>query len=164
MKYFNELHKNIITNILKKIVDIYKDNLVSLIIFGSYARNNPRLNSDLDILIILKQGKKRTELNDFFYEKIEKEFEKDLLNLYENYGINIDLSPFIISKENSSYFNPLYLDMAEQSEIILDENNYFSEILKRIKKIKKQYNIKKLNYGNRYFWDFSNRNLIGEKI
>lgn len=46
--------KKILTIFKEKINDFYKNKLVNIILFGSQARNDAENNSDIDILIILK--------------------------------------------------------------------------------------------------------------
>ena len=60
------------TKLLKRIKEYYGEQLVSLVIFGSYARKENKLSSDLDILIILiRTNRPRHERIREFVEEIE---------------------------------------------------------------------------------------------
>jgi predicted nucleotidyltransferase len=162
LPYFNSEHRATIEKIVEKILETYKDRLTSFIIFGSYARGEAKLNSDLDILIILKEKSTTGKELDFFNKKVEIPVEKDLQKLYETWGINLELSPIIFSEEEAKYFNPLYLDMVENSIIVYDKDGFFSKILKKISEIKKK--VKKVNQGNTFIWEMVEENPIGEKL
>ena len=80
-------------HIFKKIISILKNNRISRIsIFGSYARGENNLESDIDIMVKFSVKKSLLEI-----VKIERE-------LYESIGIKVDLlteksiSPYLIDK------------------------------------------------------------------
>jgi len=74
MKIYSALHKKYVHSLITGIKECYKDNLVSLVIFGSYARNENNPKSDIDILIVLENaGRMRERLEDFI-ENIEDPF------------------------------------------------------------------------------------------
>ena len=54
--FFTDLHLDCIALVLRRIIDYYSARLVSLAVFGSYARKEPRFDSDLDLLIVLMPG------------------------------------------------------------------------------------------------------------
>ncbi len=63
MKFYSKLQEEYIKKLIERIKDHYKDNLVSIVIFGSYARKENKPKSDIDILIVLERaGKMRDEL------------------------------------------------------------------------------------------------------
>ncbi len=154
--------KRILEKLFKQIISIYGDRLITLAIFGSYARGEPKLDSDLDIFIILKDKKGISSEINLFQEKIETVIERDLQKLYEKFGINFEISPIILSKDEAVYFNPLYLDMADNSIIIFDKDNFLGRILKIVKQKKRK--IKKVLHGNTYLWEMIEENLLGEKL
>ena len=164
MNFFNSTHQKLILDILERIKSVYKARLVSLVVYGSYARNEAKLNSDLDMLLILRQaGRLRKEI-DAFYDNIEEPFDETLQYLFEHYGINLELSPLILTEENSRYFQPLYFDMIEHSEIIYDSDRYFENLLKKVKETKENNNFTKETVGNTYLWDFRNYNILGVRL
>ena len=62
-------HVNLLTQEIKNIL---KNNLVSIILFGSYARGDFTVNSDIDILVIIEDTEVdyRERINDFL-DKID---------------------------------------------------------------------------------------------
>ncbi|MGD1701379.1 nucleotidyltransferase domain-containing protein [Dapis sp. BLCC M229] len=45
----------ILTRVKQEFKKVYQDNLISLILFGSQARGDAKLDSDIDILVVLKE-------------------------------------------------------------------------------------------------------------
>ena len=58
MRIFTKTHKEYIEKLMERIKEYYGSNLVSVVVFGSYAKGQNKTNSDLDILIVLKECKK----------------------------------------------------------------------------------------------------------
>jgi len=87
-------------NTIKKIIDVLKRNgIVKAGIFGSYARGDAKKNSDIDILIEVK-NKKKFSLFDLV--GLEMELEKKLgkkVDLLTYKGVNRHLKKYILSDE-----------------------------------------------------------------
>ena len=162
IKVLHPEQAEIIEKLLDRIIEFYGDNLVSLAVFGSFARGEPKLNSDLDILIILKKKEGIGKELERFQEHIESVVDAKLQRLCEVHGIDMEISPLILSEEDAKFFNPIYLDMVEHSIIIFDRGGLLQKILDRVRE--KMGNIKKLEFGATYIWDMTQENLIGEKL
>ncbi len=147
---------------MDRIIEFYGDNLVSFAIFGSFARGEPKLNSDLDILIVLKRKEGIGKELQRFQEHIESVVDAKLQELYEVHGIDMEISPLILSSENAKFFNPIYLDMVHHSIIIFDRNGFLQKILEKVRQ--KMDKIRKYQVGATYIWDMTRENLIGEKL
>ena len=46
--------KKILKEFKEKLIDLYKDQLVDVLLYGSYARGEQREDSDIDIAVVLK--------------------------------------------------------------------------------------------------------------
>ncbi len=161
---FNHTHREIIDRTISAIKDAYTDNLISLAIYGSYANGNARFNSDLDLFIILdKTGRRIAELK-YFYDKVEVPLENELLQLLKLHRIDMSISPFIVSKEQASFFNPLYLDMSENAYIIYDKDDFLRSILIKVGELIKRHNFKKKLLSNTFLWDMSSHVMIGQRV
>ncbi len=49
-----EKYQELTELLLKEIKEFYKDRLVSVVLFGSVARETQRFDSDIDILLVIK--------------------------------------------------------------------------------------------------------------
>ena len=124
--------KNSLSSLLEEIkertVEYYRDDLVSLVVFGSVARGKATPESDIDLLIILKE-KPDSSYQTFmgFYENVESK----LKNLEEP-GLRI---------------SPIFLRMSSLKEdipwlwetefiVLYDKDGFFRNFLKRLEKFK----------------------------
>ena len=78
----NSLEKNVAINIIKKEID-KKTNTVydTILIFGSYGKGQQRTNSDIDLLCIIPEGKRK--------EQYEQEMHSILKLLHYKIDVNI---------------------------------------------------------------------------
>ena len=163
VRFFSESHKEYVTKLLKRIKEYYSKQLVSLVIFGSYARKENKLSSDLDLLIILRTDKPRYERIKEFVENIEMPLEYLTQRLIDE-GIFIDISPIILSEEEAKYFNPIYLDMVEHSIIVVDKNNLVNNILEKVREYMDKWGSYKEFVGNRWAWIIKRGEFGGVKL
>ena len=136
---------------------------MSLVIFGSYARKENKLSSDLDILIILRTNRPRHERIREFVEEIEMPLEHLIQGLIDE-GIFVDLSPIIFSEEGAKYFNPIYLDMVEHSIIVFDESKFVGEILEKVREHMDNWGSYKEFVGNNWTWIIKKGEFRGVKL
>ena len=72
IKFLNKNEKNAISKFLKELSNHFKDNLISVILFGSKSRGDYDKESDIDLLIILKQIDSFRKINKYL-SKIESD-------------------------------------------------------------------------------------------
>jgi len=159
-RLFSSEHEKYIAELLDRIIHHYSDNLVSLVIFGSYARKENRLTSDLDILIILKTARSRSERIREFVEYIEIPLEAQAQKLADE-GIFVDASPIILSTKEAEYFNPLYLDMLEHAVIVVDRNSFFKNIINKVREKVDEWGSYKEYFGNWWVWVVKKGDFVG---
>ena len=164
ISFFNAKQKKVFERLVTLIKEAYKERLVSLAVYGSYAGGRARLNSDLDIFIILNERDSLHKEFDLFYEKVESALEKELMELYDKFGIDMEISPFIVDAKEAEYFNPLYLDMLEDVVILYDREGFLEGILERVNMLKDKYKFRKEYVANTHLWDMTRKNMIGEKV
>lgn len=164
IRFFNSFQEKVFNKTISLIKNVYGDNLVSLSVYGSYANETARLNSDLDLFIIIEKARGRSFDLGFFYENIEKPIEDDIFRLFKEYKIDMTLSSFIVSKEQAVYFNPIYLDMCEGCEIVYDRSDYLRSILKRVGQIKRDHKFKKIPIANTFQWDMNNQVMLRHRF
>jgi predicted nucleotidyltransferase len=121
----------ILDEFLQKCKQKFGDNLISIILFGSYARGTATEYSDVDLLIIAKNlPKRRIERY-----KIIRDIILDFIYEYE-----INLSPILIKPEELSHKNisPLIYGILTGYKVIYDKDNFWKNYLERIKPIIKE--------------------------
>ena len=121
----------VLNEFLEKCKEKFKDDLISIILFGSYARGTATKYSDVDLLVIAKNLPKRRIDRHKVLRDIVLEF------IYK-YGINI--SPILIEPRDLSPkdINPLICGILTGYKIIYDKNNFWKNYLERIKPVIKR--------------------------
>jgi len=86
----NETEKKAVDELIEKLKEVYGDNLVKVILYGSKARGDSTEDSDIDIMVVLKN-----------FDKWENEFNKIFDIVYEvetKYDYEVLIS-FIIKRQ-----------------------------------------------------------------
>jgi len=94
--------------VVKRVITILKmelkENLISIVLFGSYARGNEKKYSDIDLLVITKEINKKQKENILI--KLEKIiYPKDIIFFTESELNNatFNLSPLVLSIFTNPY-------------------------------------------------------------
>jgi len=99
--------------------------LVSVVLFGSSAREDWDERSDLDLLIIVEE-----------YEEMESTLIDTCVGIVMDYGVSI--APIIWDVEdlnaNITYKSPLFLTLLLGYKIVYDRSNFFRNKIREIKK------------------------------
>jgi len=103
------------------------DSLISVVLFGSHARGNPRQESDIDLQIIRK---------DFPRGRLERR--KGWLQLEKKMPLPEDwkekIAPILLTPEEAVQTRPYYLGILTAHRILFDRNQFYENILQRLKK------------------------------
>jgi uncharacterized protein len=145
-------YTKLVQKIFHKTKEYYKKDLISFVVFGSYAKDTLSPYSDIDILIITKkQPKSRAKRIINFINNVEKKLEKYIENLRKK-NIFVEISPIIKTQEEVEYGSFLFLDMIQDSIILYDKDNFFKEYLYSLDKKLKEYGSKKVFKKGGYYW------------
>lgn len=110
---------------IEKLRDKLGTHLVSVVLFGSSAREDWDESSDFDLLIIVEE-----------YDEIETILIDICVGIVMDYGVSI--APIIWDVEdlnaNIKYKSPLFLTLLLGYKIVYDRSNYFRNKIRRIKK------------------------------
>jgi len=93
----NETEKKAIDELIEKLKLIYGDNLVKVILYGSKARGDSREDSDIDIMIILRD----------FKNKVEEIKKVSAIVSSINFIYEVFISPVILRKKDYEIANIL---------------------------------------------------------
>jgi len=95
----------------------FGENLVSIILFGSYARGNFRESSDIDFLVIVKDLPEK-------WKERKKLFEEAIRRISEKYGKYTEVIP-LTEKEfisNLMHSNSLFITFFLGHKVLFDRN------------------------------------------
>ncbi|MBO3832761.1 MAG: nucleotidyltransferase domain-containing protein [Candidatus Brockarchaeota archaeon] len=158
-----EPYRNLVSNLLKTLLSMFGDRLISLIVYGSVARGDARQSSDLDLLIIIEGlPESRLDRNKIF-DAIEDLLTKDLEDLHAS-GYHMTLSPILKTPEEARKISSLYLDMVEDAVIVYDKNRFFESILARLSKKLKELGAERVWVGKKWYWRLRKDLKPGEEV
>jgi hypothetical protein len=158
-----EPYATLLNNMLEIMKEEFKDDLISVVVYGSVARGDNRNDSDVDLLIIMKNLPKDSMLKRIrlFETKVE-----DKLNLdeYWKMGYYISLSPVLKTPEEAEKFSPPYLDMVYDAVILYDSNYFFTRILQKLRDRLKELGAERVRMGKKWYWVLKKDSRFGETV
>lgn len=152
-KMLKERFEELTKRLLSEIRSFYGDRLISVVIFGSVAREAQTFDSDLDVLIIadkLPHGRMK-RIREF--ESVEEKLEPLIKTFQKEFGINTYISAIIKSPEEAERGSPLFLDMVEDAKILFDRDRFFEKRLERLRIRLKELGAKRIWKANAWYWD-----------
>ncbi|ACP37316.1 nucleotidyltransferase domain-containing protein [Saccharolobus islandicus] len=137
----------------KELVDaflkVYGDDLISLVLFGSYARGEQRRDSDIDLLVVLKEIKNRYEVMRKFL-LAEDILENTLYPRLREKGFEPYISPIIYDVQTATRFRPLYIMMVFEARILYDREGVMTKTLEKIRRRLEELGAKREKFGRGY--------------
>jgi len=160
-----EPYRSIVAKLLEGLLDRFGERLISLIVYGSVARGDFRADSDLDLLIVIDGlPGSRLERQRMLLEVEEESSLRSFLEDLWNRGVNVDLSPIIITPAEASRIRPIYLDMVEDSIIVHDKDGFFERILERLRDALERLGAERIWVGRKWYWRLKKDYRPGEVI
>jgi len=156
----------ILSTLEKSIVEAFKkvfgENLVSVALFGSYARGDFNENSDIDVLVVLKSVVDRYVLHKEL-DRVEEEL-KSFFTCLNQHGYYPQISPIVLSEENAKKTRPLYLDIVFDAKILYDTNSLLSSVFSKIRRKLEEYNAGRVRVGKKWVTLLKRNYKFGEVI
>ena len=122
--YVNPRFREVIKCILSELENLFGDNLVSVVLFGSVARGDFKEGSDIDLLVVAKNFpagySRRIDLLLPIAEKIRDRAPGHLVQFYP------------LRVEEASKNRPIYLDFLTDSIILYDKDGFMESVLKNL--------------------------------
>ena len=149
-KFFRHYLKSFLTYFKKEL----NDDLVSLILYGSVARDTWNRESDIDVLLIVSNNyfnqfneDKISEITINFYNKCREGIMHDK---YKNHSIEI----LTLSINGLDKFRTLFYDIAVDGIIIYDTNNIGFNLLMKYRKRIEKMGLKRIYLDkNDFYWE-----------
>ena len=153
----------LLNNIVRIMREEFKDDLISIVLYGSVARGDNRNDSDVDLLIVMNNLPKDSMLKRIrlFETRVE-----DKLNLdeYWNKGYYISLSPILKTPDEAEKISPLYLDMVYDAVILYDKDQFFTKILEKLKEKLRELGAERIIMGKKWYWILKKDSKFGETV
>lgn len=140
MTFFEQAEK--FTQDLK---DHFSDQLVSVVLFGSVARNSTTDDSDIDLWVVLEGLPKSRYQRRLVLEPLFNEFEKE--------GIKTPVNCHLKTPTEAKHITLLHYDLAQEGILLYDKQDFMLGILKGVKKRIQQMGAQKRKRGKFTYWD-----------
>jgi predicted nucleotidyltransferase len=163
LENIEEPYRSLVKDLLNTLLLVFKDNLVSVVVYGSVARGQMRRDSDLDLLIVAEKLPASRFERIAMFNRAEDAVEKSLEELSEK-GYFVTFSPIIKTVEEAERISPLYLDMVDEGIIVYDRNSFFEKILEKLSKKLMELGAERVWVGRKWYWRLKKDYKFGEVI
>lgn len=161
IRFFSNRHRAHFEALIGGLTAFYGERLSSLAIFGSYARGEAGLHSDLDLLIVLRSaGPMGSRIREFI-AGVEEPHEGVAQRLFEEEGILMDPSPYILTKDEALRFQPIYFDWVDTCILLEDRDGLVERVIAGVDQMRKSTRAEKVEAGAGWAW-IADRFLGGE--
>ena len=141
---------------------VFGDRLVSLVLYGSYARGDFREDSDIDLIIVLSDIEDRYAVH-LELDRVE-ELLAPILKCFNLHGYSPTLSPIVLSRDQAKITRPLYLDIVFDAKILYDKDDFISSIFERLRRRLEEYGAKRIKIGKKWVTVLKSNYRFGEVI
>lgn len=130
-------------------LDVYGDRLVSLAVYGSYARGTQRPDSDLDLLVVVRDLPRHRPARWEEWDGVERLLAERLRG-----RAPVHLSPLLKSPEAIVAGTPLLLDLTEDAVLLFDRDGFLAGRLEVLRRRLRQLGARRIRLdGDRWVWD-----------
>lgn len=127
----------------------YCGRLVSLAVFGSFARGTERHGSDIDLLVVVEQLPARRWDRWAEWDAVEAEIPKRL-----NGVVPLPLAPIVTSPEAIAAGPLILLDLTEDAILLYDPTGFLAGRLTRLRHRLRELGARRVWLdGDRWYWD-----------
>jgi predicted nucleotidyltransferase len=147
-----ERYARLLDRLLAELRAHYGEQLVAVAVFGSVARETPREDSDVDLLVVardLPAGRLR-RVDGFL--PVEDRLEGALREV-DSSGAPISLSPVFKTPAEVEQGSPLFLDMVEDARILYDPDGFLTRYLAGFRARLAALGARRIWRGNAWYWE-----------
>lgn len=128
------------------------ENIVSIVVFGSYARREAVKESDIDICLVLERAPSSTS------ERI-----RQILSIQKNVTKTSLFSYVVYTRKEAMKNRSLFLDMTVHSKILFDKEGFFEKRLEDLKQRLKDFGAERITLPDgTWYWDLKPDLKFGE--
>ena len=160
-KLLHELAENLSLELEKTL----QDKLISVCLFGSIARGDEDLSSDIDILIIMKDLPEGLISRNLTIKSITETIKSSpQARTLRKMNQSILISPIILTPEEASKHPTIMLDIVDDGIILYDRGVFLQNILNDIKGKLRELGAQKIRTRKGWYWILKPDAKLGEEV
>ncbi len=160
-----EEYRELIHDFTEILKSCFKEDLVSVVLFGSVARGTAKKDSDIDICIVVKElPQSRYQRHKIISPLLSRLREGRTYDLLFKKGYLPEITTVLYTKEEIKETRPIFLDMAEEAVILLDDGSFKAKIDELKARLKQLGSQKIYLEDGSYFWRLKPDAEFGEVI
>ncbi|MFQ6058251.1 MAG: nucleotidyltransferase domain-containing protein [Anaerolineae bacterium] len=163
MENDSELIQTLIERFVQRTKEAFGDNLVSIVLYGSVARDDYRPDSDIDLLLVFEELPRGAFARRNLISPLEQEIEREVPQRWEE-GQHHGFTTILKTREEAKYTVPYYLDMTTDAILLYDKGDFFKGVLDRLRARMEELGSKKVYIGDKWYWDLKPDSKFGEVI
>jgi hypothetical protein len=141
----------------------YGGRLVSVALYGSWARGDARPDSDVDLLIVARDVPAGRFARDREISSLLRQAEERLAESAGGADAPI-VSAIVKSMEEAAYHSPLYLDMVEDARLLEDQGGFLRGVLEDVRANLGRLGARRIRFGEGWYWDLKPDYKFGDVI
>ncbi len=143
----------------------FENNLISVVLFGSVARKNAKKESDIDLCIVIKNlPKSRFQRNKLLSQPLADLREMPSYHKLRIKGYFPDISPVLYTPEEIQDTKPIFLDMVEDGEILLDDGTFRDKLTDVRRRMSELNSRRIIREDGTWYWELKPGVKFGEVI
>jgi predicted nucleotidyltransferase len=127
------------------------------------ARGDYTATSDIDLLIVADRLPESRRARNRLLVEIEEQLYPTLASLYRSSGY-VEISTKIKTPAEALRFTPLYLDMTQDAILLYDRDDFFAEVLARLRIKLEAMGAQRIQRGKAWYWKLKPDYQWGEVI
>lgn len=143
---------------------LYGDALVSVVVFGSWARGTATPASDLDVLIVADSLPAGRLARARMFEPVELALEPQCREVWGAGEWPLRLSPIFKTPAEVEQGSPLFLDMTEHARLLFDRSGFFAAFLERLRARMAELGTRRVSTRAGAYWIYKPGAKPGEVI
>lgn len=140
-----------------------KDRLVSVLLFGSVARQEAYPESDIDLIIVMRDLPQGRMARKRLLAPVKGQL-APLLEEAVQKGFHPTFTELIYTPEEARRFRPLYLDLTQEAIILHDQNDFFQTLLKQVRRRLDSLGARRIQGEAGWYWDLKPDFQPGEVV
>jgi predicted nucleotidyltransferase len=144
-------YEDILTALIAELRATYGPRLVACAVFGSVGRGTPRADSDVDLLLVVRDLPRGrfARLDEFV--PVEARLERSLRGSRAEPAIA--LSPVFKTPDEVLAGSPLFLDMVDDARILHDPTGFLGQAFGRLRARLAELGARRVWRGNAWYWE-----------